>query len=131
MLEVCLMCFAVYCAEMELFEETLKATLVHISFNRSAKYRTNWYRQVKEIDCYWDQMVSDIQEQDVIEIFLWACRKKKLDFDHLNFKLQMQKATTERRIELMTRVANKIYQFFHDEVDGDFVKWNGQSIVLI
>ena len=116
---------------MELFEDTLKSTLVHISFNKSAKYRTNWYRQVKEIDCYWDQMISDIQEEDVLEIFFWACRKKKLDYDPLDFKLKMQKATTEWRIELMTRVANKIYQFFHDEVSGDFVKWNGQSIVFI
>ena len=116
---------------MDLFEETLKSTLVHISFNKSAKYRANWFRQVKEIDCYWDQMITDIQEEDLMESFFWSCRKKKLESDHLNFKIQMKKVTTEWRIELMTRVANKIYQFFHDEVDGDFVKWNGQSIVFI
>ena len=61
---------------MELFEETLKSTLVHISFNKSAKYRTNWYRQVKEIDCYWDQMISDIQEEDVLDILLGLPQKE-------------------------------------------------------
>ena len=116
---------------MDLFEETFKSTLVHISFNKSAKYRTNWFRQVTEIDRYWDQMIQDIPQQDVMEIFFWALHKKKLAYDHLNFKLQMEKATTEWKIELMTRVANKIYQFFHDELEGDFVKWNGHSIVLI
>ena len=80
------MCFAVKFSEMDLFEDTLKSALVHISFNKSAKYRTNWFRQVKEIDCYWDEMISDIQEKELVEIFLWACRKKKLEFDPLDFK---------------------------------------------
>ena len=116
---------------MDLFEETLKSTLISVAFLNSRKYRSSWINQVKDIDIYWDHLITNLKLSQIMDLFSMISEKNNVICEPWEIVFHTQKALTDWRIELMTKVANKIAQFSKDEVEGDFVNWNGHEMELV
>jgi hypothetical protein len=113
---------------MESLAEMFKCAFASVAFLDSARYRQTWISQVRQIDEYWDEMILNA-DPEKLKSFLNLKQFKK-SVDERDFMIAIDKALTDWRIELMTRVANQITQFSNDETEGDFVKWNGSEMEL-
>lgn len=106
-------------------DEVFKFLIVRFGFFKSKYYEPIWIDQVRNINEYWNMLVHDINREELLQKYMKEC-KETLDLD-----VNIEKTLGEWRIELMTRVANKIAQFAVDEVEGEFVRWNGKQMEFI
>lgn len=111
------------------FDKSLKTAIVNVCFLQSRKYRSTWVKQVQQIDKYWDQMINNLKLNELMDMFILHGNEN--DCDAQDVVLNTQRALSEWRIELMTQVANKITQLMNDEVEGDFVVWNGDQMMFL
>ena len=86
-------------------------------------YKSSWIDQVLNINDYWDDLIKDLS----IETICDQCQEAP----HFDIVGAMRLVLTDWRIELMTKVANQITQFYADEVCGEFVKWNGTKMEFL
>ena len=107
--------------------EIFKNIIVHYGFLNSRLYKSSLIEQVLNINDYWDELIKDIK----IETICDACLKECNNTPHFNIVGYMKLVLTDWRVELMTKVANMITQFFADEVRGNFVKWNGTKMEFL
>lgn len=103
--------------------EILKRIIVNYGFFNSRLYKSSWIDQVLNINDYWDDLIKDLS----IETICDQCQEAP----HFDIVGAMRLVLTDWRIELMTKVANQITQFYADEVCGEFVKWNGTKMEFL
>jgi hypothetical protein len=111
--------------------EVFKDLIVHYAFFKSGSFEQTWIDQVKCINEYWDDLIKDIDIEEFLKDYLRVCSKKNLTRRPIDILLNMHNTLSIWRIELMTRVANMITQFFVDETKGKFVKWNGSEMEFL
>lgn len=107
-----------------------KNLIVKQGFVKSVLYRTDWKKQICEIDSYWNRLIRDIPFEIILEDFIIDLRIQNLDIIHFDLYGGFVKSLTCWRIDLMSRVANKIYQNISNE-SGDYVKWNGNTMEIL
>ena len=108
-------------------DNIFKRIIVNCGFFNSRLYKSSWIDQVVHINDYWDELIKDIN----IETICDSCMEQCKDAPHFDIVGYMKLALTDWRVELMTKVANMITQFYADEVSGDFVKWNGTEMEFL
>ena len=107
--------------------EIFKRIIVNYGFLNSRLYRSSWIEQVININDYWDELIKDLN----IETICDACIAHYKNTPHFDIVGHMKLVLTDWRVEIMTKVANQITQFYADEVCGDFVKWNGTKMEFL
>ena len=117
--------------EVVTMEDKIKSSLIAFGFRRSLRYRSTWVKQITEISDYWNYMMTDVKLSELMDEFELVCARLGQECDPLDIVTHLKKAVTDWRIELMTSVANQIAQFWGDEIDGEFVQWNGDEMLLI
>ena len=108
--------------------EIFKDLIIKYGFFKSRNYEVTWIDQVRNIDNYWDTLIRDINIEEFLDEYLKECSRQKCTGRPIDILLNMQNVLCEWRLDLMTKVANQIAQFATDEVDGQFVKWNGSKM---
>ena len=108
--------------------EAFKTALEHVGFLKSKLFEPTWILQITRIDSYWDELIHSINIEEFCNTFDAINKQNVYAY---NIHTSMYRALTDWRIELMTRVANRIAQFVTDEVSGDFVKWDGAEMKLL
>ena len=117
--------------EVVTMEDKIKSSLIAFGFRRSLRYRSTWVKQITEISDYWNYMMTDVKLSELMDEFELVCARSGQGCDPWDIVTHLKKAVTDWRIELMTSVANQIAQFWGDEIDGEFVQWNGDEMLLI
>lgn len=117
--------------EVVTMEDKIKSSLIAFGFRRSLRYRSTWVKQITEISDYWNYMMTDVKLSELMDEFELVCARSGEECDPWDIVTHLKKAVTDWRIELMTSVANQIAQFWGDEIDGEFVQWNGDEMLLI
>ena len=117
--------------EVVTMEDKIKSSLIAFGFRRSLRYRSTWVKQITEISDYWNYMMTDVKLSELMDEFELVCARSGQECDPWDIVTHLKKAVTDWRIELMTSVANQIAQFWGDEIDGEFVQWNGDEMLLI
>ena len=117
--------------EVVTMEDKIKSSLIAFGFRRSLRYRSTWVKQITEISDYWNYMMTDVKLSELMDEFELVCARSGEECDPWDIITHLKKAVTDWRIELMTSVANQIAQFWGDEIDGEFVQWNGDEMLLI
>ena len=110
--------------------DSFKKTVENFAFLKSRHYEPTWMRQITEIDSYWDQLIRDINIEEFFESFD-SINEFQPALYLYNIHSSLHRALTDWRVELMTRVANRIAQFATDEVCGVFVKWDGEKMKFL
>ena len=113
--------------EIEIFKELI----IKYGFHKSRFYEATWIDQVKNINNYWDTLIRDINIEEFLDDYLKLCSKRKCIRRPIDDLLNMHYVLCDWREDLMTKVANQIAQFATDEVDGQFVKWNGSEMEFL
>ena len=111
-------------------EQYMKKTVEHFGFLKSQYHEATWQLQIKNIDRYWDDLIHNIDIEDFMDTFS-RISKFNPKFHDAHIPTYLELSLTEWRIELMTRVANRIGQFITDEITGEYVIWDGADMKFL
>lgn len=104
-----------------------KRIIVNAAFKSCPLYESSWIDQVLNISDYWDEMITEMDLWQLYQEFESDIKTKNVR-RHKTFTQLLHDSKTTLKVELMTDTANRIAQFFTDETDGMFVRWNGNRI---